>query len=1803
MNDLSISAASDFTPREHIENKTRGEIEAYIASRGKTRVHQGARNLSLNVSDDYGNRFLIELIQNAHDAHPADRCDGEISIVLDPEEGAHGCLYVANRGEEFKHKNFESITNIALSSKPVNESIGNKGLGFRSVLQICRWPEIYSGNSSKDGQSFEGYSFKFASESDLINIASEMEHASLGSEIWENMPCWFLPVVAKERPGLINRFAKDGFASVVRMPLESDEARSAVISQFDWLLGLETPLHLFLDRIACISIERESKVVERLERETLSKWLPRPGCEILRLKVGGDEFLVASMNVDQEEFRVALNDSLSKKQVPSSWKDWQGAARVSVAIRLDRSVEKGVMYCFLPLGSEGRSPFAGYINANFYTKMDRRSIDGAITLNRFFIRSSAMLCKYAIDFLIDKNWPQSPGGVVDLLCWNSQYANDLVKAFEENEGCITSNPLLPIWSPDQKVRWSSADDTFIWDVASDACLSIQAIANSTGTAFLSAELSKKQRDSIKEFFISTNTFEPTEETISNWIESVAKKMHEEQARPEQWAALYDEVAVHLRSSPEVLIGKKFLLSSTGALIASEISPDQKVRRRPADIYFPPGGARDSDDEPDDDESAALPLEKMPASLRRGFAFLSNEVPWLNKEGGYRPARAFFLDAKLVREYDTRDVLRTLASITRSDVADSTKQAALEWSFRLWTSGRSLSEKETRGAHFSLPTKSGWKSAEVVMFCSGWDTLNGKSLERMLKLGEGISPSLASIRANSLVSYRDWPIKVGAQEDWQKFLMATGARDCLRPISGEKIQKEVIGYLLKSTILSGTFLDNGCKEIWLKCLAPRNDAIRNPNTTYRCDVTPWHFPGQEDSLTFPDTLLRRDYAYQILVAIPHLDKDHFLFRIHRPSRYGTDRNEEYWPTPLRAYLEKAEWIPVQRVGGDIMFVAPENAWLASSEYDARPPRFIDLIPPSIARNPEGGLAWLKQNVGLGVLDDSKHAARALSVLSEAASEQIEDDVDVRRFRELFSQAWNSAISENSLIELAWLPVYMGSTIKAMALTDDSDEYDVSDVVYFADEESDLKKQLLGELEEKVFDFEFYDVETTWNLLNQLAPNRVRRLSEQPLEVHVDGHRFDFTSDTPLLRDVFGEWIIDFLVCAAERKGGPFFVRTQKALGNLKHSVEALRFAMGHTLQISMDGNVKNLPLSARGAVTLSHGSITTLVVESAEGEPSLGLLARISEQLAIALNQKELANGFDAALLRLAIIHGDDLLKPEDAEIAEALGVGIELLVETRRYVQSDLSSQIEFAQPLAAYLGLNQSVEDLRILSDDNDLSEELVLKVLKPIALVLGMSERQLVDQLGLVSDILELKNQFSLNLLKLNSVLRQLGSRFQPINNKDLHVRIFRSYLANHNLRIVDQIRVRFLNVFDEYQDLSLYVQLREATMTIEADPEWHESMDDLPDEIMSKQVHNWLLSHGVSPVGVSHTLTTLTECRDNNARLLREFTKQYSLIVSAWAGLNQDGTSDELRALWLEPGTSKLEMIQHAYASGWSDFRLLDDSMVAKWLEQSMLWPKGMPSSTKFSDWNLPENAIDKAQKDAELDREARRKERTEISFGGQKLSALKGDYQALMDAIKGRFSEAVDFLDVDASFRTLNDILDPPGGSGGSGSRSGFSGGKSPDTAMSDEQKGAIGFIGERWAFEWIKAFHQKRHNRQLEDNCWVSGYRNIVLGGKYGRDDLGYDFEVKLSSVTYYYEVKASSGDPSFFELGPTEIGAALRYKADKDNKYRILYIANVTDPQRVCATVLHNPFSREGEKKLRAIGRGSVKYTFDVLND
>lgn len=1791
-------------PQQIIEQKTADEIEVYLSGRGKSSIHQSARNLSLNVSDDYGNRFLVELIQNAHDAHGTGTHDGRIAVVFAPEECEFGCLYVANRGNGFSEPNFRALTNIALSSKPVNESIGNKGLGFRSVLQICQWPEIYSVGELGARGEFDGYCFRFANRDDVAEFIGGPEASVLADEVLQNMPCWYLPVYASERPGLVNRFAGEKYASVVRIPLVSEKARDLVLEQFDALLDREHPLHLFLDRIACISLEREPGKAETLQRNTMERWDLDSGVTAERIRVGDDDYLVAMYNLDQVAFRKQLELSIARKEVPETWRDWQGNAQVSIAIRLGNSVANGLMYCFLPLGEEGKAPFAGYINANFYTKMDRRSVNEGVGLNKHFIDIAARLSCRLIDFLIKKNWPEAPGAVVDLLCWTSPYATVVQNALGGVSGGLLDRPLLPTRKSEGGTRWSKVREALIWAAPGESCLSAENVSRVTDAPILHDVLSDSQRASLERFFLAVNiTFRPSASLVAAWVESIAQDLLASDVSTQRWADFYDEVAMYFRREPLPLFGKRFLLSVNRELIAAELSGTSGKRRRAADVYFPPVMANEGDA----DEAAGdtqLPLEQFPVSLQKGFAFLSRDIPWLNASGGYRSARSFFLEAKLVREYNTGDIIRTLAGITQSEVPERTKEQALVWAFRLCSSGRALAEKEIRSARIYVPTLGGWRSAELAMFGNGWATCsNGKRLEAFLKSAGELSADLAAQRECVLLPFSEWRSKHFGEVEWLRFLSLAGVRDHLRPVGAQKIVKDGQPHFLAYELANlAPGLSPAAAEIWRKSLIEKAKTARFSTVSYRSDLIPWRIPGQCDVAMLSDDL-RKEYASHTIKALSGLNELHLKFRVYRPGNPSSGAVPEHWPTPLMSLLNETPWMPVSKGGSQLRFVRPRDAWFFNTE-DEVTPRFIEVIPQSVAKFiDDATIERLRSQVGLRTLNDERDALPALAVYAETATGVLSDSRDVKRFRELFDRAWSHVAPLNEGIDLARIPVLVGDRIEALTVDSSaSDQMPASRVAYFIDEDNAAKQRLLEELRLPAFSFGKGIAEDTWGWLQALAPDQFVKLSDERLDVMVDGIRFDPSMHPPPLSEIFGTWIVDFIVCVAEHKGGAFFQATQSTLGKVRHSALSLRLQTGKCLQISMAGAVRDLPNSPRGAVVLWPAEGAVLIAQSPEANPDLELLSTVATQLAVALRYPMLGSALDAAFLRLSAQLTDGELGPPDDEIiALVLGIPVVAVEQTRQYVRADLAAHLKLASLLAATLGEMEALEQLVALATDDDPTEEAILAGLAPVASKLSLGIVQLVERLGRASDPKELVHEFDLSLAAVNGAIRDHFPELHPISNEASHRRQLAAYLSLNGGRYGELLRGGFLATFDDGGLLNDYVSIREQIPNIEPDPAWFQTYDELPDDLLHAHVYNWLVKAWVAKEQTSEKMPTLMECRDGNRTLLRDFWQRFGKVLAAWVRLGGEKVTPLLREVWGDPSAKMAEYVSRAYRDGWLDFRLLDDISISQRLSAYGVWPAEKPLSTDLADWGISEEKLRDSDEQIESERERARLKRLKIDINGKEFSATKDNYDQLVAAVAGHFTDADGLTKTTMENQKLADA-DKPSGSGGSGGGSGDGGNKrvprSPDSCLSDDQRKAVGLIGELYAKEWIRRLYLEKFGLALDDSYWVSGYRNAVLGTDSGNDLLGYDMIVRLKSVTHYYEVKASTGESRVFEMGPTEIAAAHKYRADKEHRYRVLYVSNATDNKKMKIAVLPNPFSKDGVVKLRAVGRGSVTFEF-----
>lgn len=87
------------------------------------------------IAESYHNRSFIELLQNADDAEST-----KFKILK-----TDNFLFVANNGKTFNQKDLESLCRSASSNKLRGETIGYRGIGFKSVVGFAKEIHIISG--------------------------------------------------------------------------------------------------------------------------------------------------------------------------------------------------------------------------------------------------------------------------------------------------------------------------------------------------------------------------------------------------------------------------------------------------------------------------------------------------------------------------------------------------------------------------------------------------------------------------------------------------------------------------------------------------------------------------------------------------------------------------------------------------------------------------------------------------------------------------------------------------------------------------------------------------------------------------------------------------------------------------------------------------------------------------------------------------------------------------------------------------------------------------------------------------------------------------------------------------------------------------------------------------------------------------------------------------------------------------------------------------------------------------------------------------------------------------------------------------------------------------------------------------------------------------------------------------------------------------------------------------------------------------------------------------------------------------
>ncbi len=319
-------------------------------------------------SEDYSRRFIYELIQNADDALGS--TEGRDAVAR--FELTEDYLYVANTGREIEQRDVDSLCTMGVSGKSVedgeHETIGHKGRGFTSVLEITDRPAIYS----------TGISFRFDPEKSADCLETAIENRDGMTK--DMVPVLCLPFSVSGRP------------EEVKELLSSDHHPC----EFQTVFALE----LFDD-----VREQVKRDLREIDRELL---LFLQNVERLEVAIGDEEFSwdldrdKSSVN-DVEITRVSIDESGPSKPNDSSEStqyvvfrqpclqipdritnkpdDEITQAEVGIALRyVQRSdgihlrpfPSRPMFHVFLP--TELQSPIPVQINGAFNTNMSREQI-------------------------------------------------------------------------------------------------------------------------------------------------------------------------------------------------------------------------------------------------------------------------------------------------------------------------------------------------------------------------------------------------------------------------------------------------------------------------------------------------------------------------------------------------------------------------------------------------------------------------------------------------------------------------------------------------------------------------------------------------------------------------------------------------------------------------------------------------------------------------------------------------------------------------------------------------------------------------------------------------------------------------------------------------------------------------------------------------------------------------------------------------------------------------------------------------------------------------------------------------------------------------------------------------------------------------------------------------------------------------------------------------------------------------------------------------------------------------------------
>ena len=1802
-----------------IADQARSQVRTFFDEiKNGTRNYRTVASLNEQIAQEYRGRCVLELLQNAHDAlaYAGPNDQRRISFMLNthPEP----VLLVANTGHPFRREDFKGICQLAQSPKDPNESVGNKGLGFRSVLEVSGCPEIWSTAPLDGGERFV-FRFDPAVIDRVAEAAQALERHGLdacspfdahsplvdwypdqlnqyrqsvaqtetdaATEAREFLSPYSIPLPAEAMPPDVRRLLAMGYATVVRLRLDGgrmlagDEAVQSVKKQLDDLQDAQSVI--FLEHLAelVMEVDGDQHVLNRaLEADVCLAGHPRTRQR--RLRIETMHTAPADSNVRQFHVwtRVVGGDHdadgaeairAAVEHLPNRWPCVRQAT-IGVAVEDAPVSAEGVFVIFLP--TEKTTGTGAHVNAPFYGTLNRRQINFDERYNKLILRGVLDLCLDAVGDLV--------AGHAE--AWRARAVLDILSSVADIGG--EQGPLVSQLCERATAQGRPLHDQAIilcddgWRIPGDA----RVMANISdddriggdrwrqhaGFAVVSKELDCR-RDAVRRLLEKLGGDpNPSRQEWVNTIERLARQVRIE--KNIDWndflssllTTLPDDLrALRPSTITDPLVEAHFLPTTDGRLIAAS---------DPATLFFRPVQGVDD---------VAELVEDVPTALTRHIAFLHRDVRTHEGQPRRNTEIQKFLDDRFASVLRREDLLRKV--VTRAlpflPAVHGTQEAAdcaeiLAWTLRL-LGDEPLDTLSPLLQTLPVCCDGGWFRMSEAVFGPGWQERHGDDVAVLVD--ELPDRAAQRLRKTMLLPPNDerWGAVV---EDWGHLFELAGVFDGLR------LQEVAVTFGMNeynNELLQKLPTDTP-PEAWADWY---NNAV-----DLRPHYVSWHQYELSRVQLLPEihhlaTLKqsgRRAFSRLVLASLGRwAEWESVTVR----KSYGRQSWRQEVASPLKHWLRMTAWLSES----DVVVAQPlSRRWLVpESLLRGQAERYAHLDPLSLdlARelNVDPALQAQLSSLGLNVYptEDDQTGPELLEALARAWTASTVPRARFDVFLGQVRDAWRHFNPNEGLPDTFLVRTGQQRSFSTRGLDELTDVYlpdDAERTRTLREHGKDILELRTGEAR-RIADVFIENVD-------------IKRASQLEERHSIDGTLWEGRTDGVLpLDQTKYEWLpIVLLSIAAYGGANPAGATTAawRSAADRLQRTGVLECAEIDVALVDGDHEVgRSQPRAQR-----VHGDILAI-------RRDLGSYEDLAAAAQAMLDRQDLLKDLRLVLGKLSIQEAVTPALIEDA--LERSEIDSQALADIRQRWSGELSLIVDRVRPVLKLFDIpEQGLE--KATAHIDLLSEWLSAKFPRwDTPNLLSTARKSRDDHAMGIATWRALGDDAQLPAW--NAALAALGDRYETVENRNVTEET-KAHLEEAKALLRGLAR----HVAIDAGDPALFVQVEEASRDLVSDADWSKRWWEVPfAAVLSTLRDRYAQIPGFMPCFIeviegSKTVKDLRGELDNRGIAIAP--DPYETADRNRHRLEQmlDSTRDLHRA-WTEAcglrerDPELPEPIDERYATAYLE-DWPDDGLLAMALE--------IVNDREFTDacngcstldavrqqLDLTPEAVEARREERHLrQREVERQRRT-FDVAGEPFEVGSTSYRDLFDHLDG--------LSVPEGPQASKGTLTPLSQVGKRHSGSGGTGRGMPSHRPSKDLTDLVGVVGEIWAYRILREdFGEEAVTRET----WVSEIRLKVQPPVDGErhdasDNHGFDFRFTHQRMRWHVEVKATTGDDSQFELGISEIRAANRLAQKRGQRWLILRVLYALSGKPKFEW-LPNPFEN-GSKELFRLHRGGMRVSY-----